>query len=339
MKNLRTFLLLLATTVLTTAVHAQILNGDLNHNGVIDVGDVTLLIDNYLTGTADTIQPGDVPSVVSITLSDSVIDLQVNESARLSVSVKSAGTDSVKVAWSSSNDSVATVVEGLVTAIREGTAIITAAVGGSKATCTVTVTRALEHEAVDMGLSVKWATMNIGASAPEEYGDYFAWGETTTKYSYWWNTYTYYQEAPSDSLPGQAMTKYCLNASDGLVDNKTVLELSDDAAHANWGGTWRMPTYEEMKELVDNCSWERTTQNGVTGYKVTASNGNSIFLPAAGFKSTRLEDAGSHGRYWSSSLGIYGSKNAWYLTSYSSGYNMNSYGTRCYGQSVRAVCP
>ena len=114
------------------------------------------------------------------------------------------------------------------------------------------------HVWVDLGLSVKWATCNVGANSPEDYGDYFAWGEITPKTIYTTSNYSY-------------------------SDNPTILPLSNDAAHANWGGSWRMPTDAEMTELRSNCTWTWTSQNGVNGRKITSkSNGNSIFLPAAG---------------------------------------------------------
>ena len=141
---------------------------------------------------------------------------------------------------------------------------------------------------VDLGLSVKWATCNVGANSPEEYGDYFAWGETKPKDSYKWSTYKWCNGS-KDKL-----TKYCKESYYGRVDNKTVLDLVDDAAHVNLGGAWRMPTKEEIRELKDNCTWTWTTQNGVNGYLVTSKkNDNSIFLPAAGYRSgSDLEYAG-----------------------------------------------
>ena len=192
------------------------------------------------------------------------------------------------------------------------------------------------HEYVDLGLSVKWATCNVGANSPEEYGDYFAWGETEPKEDYFWSTYKYCN-GDEDS-----MTKYCTNSTWGIVDNKTTLDLKDDAAHVNWGGKWRMPTKEEQDELRDknNCTWEWTTQNGVKGYKVTSvKNGNSIFLPAAVSRGRDyLGRADSHGYYWSSSLDAGYSSNA-YNVYFNSGYvDWSSYDYRYYGQSVRAVC-
>ena len=189
------------------------------------------------------------------------------------------------------------------------------------------------HEYVDLGLSVKWATCNVGATTPEGYGNYYAWGETTPKTtSYDWGTYRYCN-GTSDS-----MTKYCTQSIYGTVDNKTTLELTDDAARVNWGGSWRMPTRAEQDELRNNCTWIWTTQNGVNGYKVTSNkNGNSIFLPAAGYRyNSNLYGAGSNGHYWSSSLLTSDSYRAYDLPFNSSVYW--GYDNREYGHSVRAVC-
>ena len=193
-----------------------------------------------------------------------------------------------------------------------------------------------DHEYVDLGLSVKWATCNVGANKPEEYGDYFAWGETQPKSNYDWSTYKYCNGSH------RTLTKYCTDSYYGTVDNKTQLELSDDAARANWGGSWRMPTDAEFTELREQCTWTRTTQNGVYGYKVTSKKSGytnkSIFLPAAGYRDdSSLLDAGSYGNYWSSSLHTddpyraYGS----YFNSSNVGWCRNG---RSLGQSVRPVC-
>ena len=191
------------------------------------------------------------------------------------------------------------------------------------------------HEYVDLGLSVKWATCNVGADSPEEYGDYFAWGETTPKTTYNWSTYKYCNGSSS------TMTKYCIKSSYGTVDNKTTLELTDDAARVNWGGKWRMPTRAEQDELrnTSNCTWTWTTQNGVKGYKVTSKkNGNSIFLPAAGCRiGGSLYDAGSDGYYWSSSLNADNGHYACYLL-FDSDYVVWYDNYRYYGRCVRAVC-
>lgn len=158
-----------------------------------------------------------------------------------------------------------------------------------------------EHEFVDLGLSSRtlWATCNIGANSPEEYGNYFAWGETESKSVYNWNTYRWCSGASTK------LTKYCIASSNGVVDNKTTLEPEDDAAKVLWGGDWRMPTVEEQDELLVECNWTWTTQNGVKGYKVVSKkNGNSIFIPASGYRSgSSLYDTGSIGVNWSCSLG------------------------------------
>ncbi|MBR5574677.1 MAG: hypothetical protein IKW35_09345 [Paludibacteraceae bacterium] len=181
------------------------------------------------------------------------------------------------------------------------------------------------HEYVDLGLSVKWATCNVGANSPEEYGDCFAWGETQPKETYDWSTYKWYNGSSGTQI------KYCTNRYFGNVDNKTVLEASDDAATANWGGAWRMPTKAEQDELCTECTWKRTTQNGVIGYKVTGANGNSIFLPVTGYP---LE----YGNYWSSSLDTDYPDYAYRLFFDSSGRERTS-NFRCYGLYVRPVCP
>ena len=184
------------------------------------------------------------------------------------------------------------------------------------------------HEYVDLGLpsGLKWATCNIGATTPEDYGNYYAWGETTTK-----DTYT-----AENSLT------YGLSDSElqvqGIIDGNQHLTPSYDAATANWGGAWRMPTKTEMQELVDNCTWTWTTQNGVKGYKVASkTNSNSIFLPAAGFRyDGSLYDAGSYGRYWSSTPNESDSNFAYGLY-FGSSYHYVSYYYRSDGQSVRPV--
>ena len=192
------------------------------------------------------------------------------------------------------------------------------------------------HEWVDLGLpsGTLWATCNVGASKPEEYGDYFAWGETTTKGIYNWSTYKYFK---GSSL---TMTKYCNSSIFGTVDNKTELEPTDDAATANWGSGWQMPSYAQFNELINSSytttTW--TTLNGKYGRKISSkSNGNSIFLPAAGYRyDASLDNAGSYGFYWSRSLNTSYSYYAYYLSFDSSNINASNY-YRYYGQSVRPV--
>ena len=187
---------------------------------------------------------------------------------------------------------------------------------------------------VDLGLSVKWANCNIGANSPEKYGDNFAWGETDPKSTYEWSTYKWCNGSSKTQI------KYCTSSSYGTVDNKTVLEATDDAATVNWGGAWRMPTDAEWTELREKCTWTWTTQNGVKGYKVTRrSNGNSIFLPAAGYRyGSSLYDAGSRGDYWSNSLST-GIPSYAYSLSLTSSYVTWLSNDRYIGRSVRPVCP
>ena len=182
------------------------------------------------------------------------------------------------------------------------------------------------HDYVDLGLpsGLKWATCNVGATKPEEYGNYYAWGETETKSTYSWSTYF------DTTDGGSTFTKY-------TTDGKTVLELADDAARANWGGAWRMPTDDEWTELRENCTWTWTTLNGVNGFEVKGPNGNSIFLPAAGVRGYGSSGgAGSHGHYWSSSLNTGSPDFAWYVDFDSAHVDRYCY-YRYFGRSVRPV--
>lgn len=180
-------------------------------------------------------------------------------------------------------------------------------------------------EYVDLGLSVKWATKNLGASKPSDYGHYYAWGETMVKAEYSWDTYKWETESK--------FTKY--NGSDG----KTVLDPEDDAATVKLGSPWRMPTADEINELIGGCTWKWTKKNGVSGYEVKGTNGNAIFLPAAGGREdSRPIDAGKCGYYWSSSLNTVGSNAAHYLD-FGSGVFKRGNLPRYYGLSVRPVRP
>ncbi|MCI6525915.1 MAG: DUF1566 domain-containing protein, partial [Bacteroidales bacterium] len=204
-------------------------------------------------------------------------------------------------------------------------------------------------EYVDLGLpsGLKWAKCNLGASKPSEPGDHYAWGETAPKADYTWATYKWMQAGKSG---WQYITKYTFadGETDGIWydsagafigDNKTVLVAADDAATANLGSPWRMPTADEFKELIDNCTWIWTTQDGVEGYQVDGPNGNAIFLPIAGYyEGSVLKEAGSQGRYWLSSLYSLESYNAGYLFFDSGDYGRLYYYRYC-GFSVRPVRP
>ena len=192
------------------------------------------------------------------------------------------------------------------------------------------------HTYVDLGLpsGTLWATCNVGAETPEGYGDYYAWAETQPKDTYNWSTYQYCNGNSS------TLTKYCDNSStgyNGYTDTLTILQPEDDAATANWGPEWRTPTREEWQELYQNTFHRWTTQNGVYGRLFTATNGNTLFLPAAGcYNESVLYDLRSKGYYWSSSLGTSGPYYAWYF--FFTSANGNMFGNRrYYGQSVRPV--
>lgn len=152
---------------------------------------------------------------------------------------------------------------------------------------------------VDLGLSVKWATCNLGASSPEQSGSYYAWGETSPKTAFSWENYKWTKEIKStygdDIL---VRSKYNSASNLGTVDNKTRLDPEDDAAHVKLGGKWRMPTMAEFKELIEKCDWTLTTRSGVSGFEVKSkSNGKSIFLPFTGIygpgKTHSHEDQGN----------------------------------------------
>ena len=191
-----------------------------------------------------------------------------------------------------------------------------------------------EHEYVDLGLpsGTLWATCNVGASAPEEYGDYFAWGETEPKEVYMWETYKWCNGSE------YTLTKYCTSSDFGTVDDKTELDPEDDAAYVNWGSSWRMPTWEQQWELLENCTWTWMQQNGVNGRLVTGPNGNSIFLPAAGFHwYESLSACGDNGYYWLRTLVSSWSSSGTALLFSSVHMDMSGLENRFMGCSVRAV--
>ena len=168
---------------------------------------------------------------------------------------------------------------------------------------------------IDLGLSVKWATCNIGADSPEGYGNYYAWGEVATKESYTVDN----------------------SVTDGVSMSDIAGNSEYDAATANRDSTWRMPTSSEIDELISECTWTWTTLNEVNGYEVTGTNGNSIFLPAAGYcDSSGSLYAGTYGYYWSSTPISSAPNYAYGLNFYDSSFYC-SYGSRFRGRSVRPV--
>ena len=203
------------------------------------------------------------------------------------------------------------------------------------------------YEYVDLGLpsGLKWATCNVGASAPEEYGDYYAWGETETKTWYYYNTYKWYVSITENGETYKGFTKYVSHFNiiakgyKNFSDDKTNLEADDDVAHVKWGGNWRMPTRNELIELMNNCTWIWTSLNGKNGYEIRGHNGKSIFLPTAGYRRYgSLSSEGSYGYYWSSSLDSYVSDCA-QSVEFSSGWSHKDLRSdyRFLGRSVRPV--
>ena len=254
----------------------------------------------------------------------------------LSVTFTPSNATNKELAWSSTDESVATVSEGVVSAIAPGITYIIANCSGKMAKCTVTVTA--PKGAVDLGLpsGLKWAESNLGATYPEDYGWYYSWGEVVTKTEYTWTNYKWGKWWEENSTVYESMTKYNTKPEYGSVDNKTVLEESDDAARVVLGGNWRTPTADDWNELKNNCDWKWTNLNGINGYKVSASNGNSIFLPAAGSReNSDIKERGSHGIYQSSSLHKDIPSTAWVMSMYSQYYTY--YYARYYGFSVRPV--
>lgn len=272
------------------------------------------LIELNPIGTTDTIvwtrtMPG--IKVTDIMLNETHIDMVPGETFRLLALARPANATNTKVAWTVDNPDVALVDgEGYVHAVAPGTAVVTCkAMDGSgvKVECTVTVMN--DHECVDLGLPSKtfWATCNVGAEKPEEFGKYYAWGETEgyaadESHYFGWSTYKFQGVNPYSG--DKIFTKYTSNGF--YADNKTVLDAEDDAATVNWGEGWLMPSAEQLRELFNTeyTTIETVTINDVRGTKITSkTNGNSIFLPIANFRIGESFGGGDmYGRYWSREL-------------------------------------
>ena len=246
-------------------------------------------------GNGVSIRPvyGDWIHPESIELNKPSLSLSLGSAEQLVTTISPSNVTDISTTWTSSDLSVASVKpNGVVIAKKVGHTTITAKTLDNElvATCEVTIVdKILEPDAIDLGLSVKWASWNVGASSPEGCGAYFGWGEIDPKRADSQNPYD----------PDGHLAKYA-------SDNIPVLEPEDDVAHVKFGGTWRMPTRAEWNELKDNCVWTWSSKNGVNGYLVSSkTNDASIFLPAAGdWGDTSLSDVGSWGFYWSSSYNI-----------------------------------
>lgn len=314
------------------------------------------------------VAPGNPVQITSIQLSKSAIDLEIGDIELLTTSFLPDNATLTNLTWTSADTNIATVTDmGEVTAIAAGSTSITAFstdCSGISATCEITVLPVSQHticipEAVDLGLSVKWANFNVGASTPEECGDYYAWGDTEPYYAfghgrdnpcrswhsgktagYVWATYKWNNGAEKN------ITKYCTNSYYGIVDDNTILAPEDDVAHVKLGDAWRMPTREEANELINNCTRERTTLNGVDGMMLTSKQlgytDKWIFFPFAGYRHQDGILASSSVAYlWTSELLLYSDYED--DKAFSWGFNVNAstylaYSPyRQYGLSVRPV--
>ena len=302
---------------------------------------------------------GDAPvPVESVSLDETEILLPLGQTVTLSATVLPEAATNKKVTWSSDNETVATVSSsGEVKGLSTGIAVITVttANGGKTASCRVLVTPVAlaEPEKVDLGLSVKWASFNLGATKPEDFGDYFAWGEISPYYAapefaqvndptwmpgkeagYDWPSYKWCKGEDG------SFTKYCSDADfgdQGYTDEFKVLAPEDDAAHMCLGKDWRIPTKEDFDELREKCTWVWTTRGEVNGYVVTGPNGKSIFLPAAGYRYLMNFLVGNtRGYYTSSTLNTDGPSYAFDLYFGSSTVLRNSI-FRSYGLPIRPV--
>ena len=240
--------------------------------------------------------------------------------------------DNYEIVTVSINKNIVTIM-----ALNPGDATITLTDMQSGMIARITVSVSIAPVAVDLGLSVKWASCNVGAKSQEDAGNYYSWGETETKNEYWWGTYKYCNGS-SDKL-----TKYCNNSefgNDGFTDSKTILDPEDDIAHVKWGGNWRMPTIDEIKDLLNKCTWTWTEQNGVNGYLVTSNvegyEGNSIFIPVTGYRRGKEINNEHYAYYWTSSLYINSPEYAFDLPLGEDYFNWNC-GYRYAGLAIRPV--
>ena len=295
----------------------------------------------YLRSIGRSIRPvyGPTVFVSGVTLGQESLTLTPGDVIQLKAEVSPSNATNQGLRWCSDNPSVALVTEnGKVSALTKGAATISVTTedGSKTASCTIIVEAMPEPDVVDLGLGVNWASFNLGASVPEECGNFYGWGQRypDEKYNYetnrWFDGY-------------KTLLKYNTISVNGQVDDKTVLEPEDDAASVNLGGEWRMPTLADWEELVDNCTWKWTSQNGVQGYRITSRKSGytsrSIFLPATGGIMAEYEQIFTESsNYWSSSLSE-DSKSASGLLFNSSKYTVDYTCERTFGLQIRPVCP
>lgn len=246
------------------------------------------------------VPPGSIPAT-SVKITPASIELVVDSTATVEVTVVPANTTDVTWIWKSDHPEVAVAEKSTVTATGTGDAVLTLTVGSVTADLKVKVTAPanpapgtdpgtqpdtlIAKGAVDLGLSVKWGAYNVGAKSPEEFGGYYSYGETEACTDA--RTYANYKWYSSS----KGLLKYNLNPENGIVDDREYLLPEDDVATVTFGDGWRMPTEDEMRDLVMKCSWSNYEYNGVQGYKVTGTTGNSIFIPKAGLVEVRQTEA------------------------------------------------
>lgn len=267
--------------------------------------------------------------VESVTLDKSELTLSIGRETTLVATVLPENATNMNITWTSSNESIATVSSsGVVKGISIGTARITVSTedGEKTATCEVTVQEFSPSlpvpEAVDLGLSVLWSSFNLGSNHEYNYGNDYAWGETMPKEEYNWSSYLW--SSGTDST----LSKYCFSPSYGYTDYKYVLDPEDDAAYANLGEGWRMPTYEELYELMRNCSWGWINIGQKMFARVVGPSGKAILI--------RMKGMRQNGSIWSSTLS-YESPDQAICVSFSDNNMSLAYGDRCDGMIVRPV--
>ena len=289
--------------------NAQHVKGDMNNDGQVTIGDITASVRTAL-GNTPLEYVGCNPYVVDnsqitgdwYVLADKMFTFNADGTTNYSTGHYKFYPMLGRIVFCTESDIPVTALD--VYSLSESTLSV-AAIGDNDITTYYKTPQSSSgalagHEYIDLGLSVKWATCNLGANAPEEYGKYYAWGETYNKSTYNSSTYKW-SNGTSTSL-----TKYIVDSKFGKIDNNTELDPEDDAATVNWGGEWRMPTETEMQELIDNCIWKYTNYKGVEGCMVISKvNGNYIFLPAAGIYADTgwiMDEGVICGHYWTSTL-------------------------------------
>lgn len=309
--------------------------GDVDEDGKLSVTDVSGLI-QLLMGKPLTF-------VTSISLSSTNIILQQGEGHQLFVTYVPKNADLKAVVWSSSDNGVASVSEGVIMGNLPGTATITARTidgGDVFAECFVTVEGGVtntigDHEYVNLGLTsgTLWATVNIGATSPEGHGYLYAWGETSVAETYSQETYSMYDST------AETYTKYCMLDKYGEVDDLSELLAVDDVASVLWGASWTMPTSAQFYELLSECNFTWQSEGSKIGYDVEGPNGNHIFLPVTGCNGdSGLKDEYIRGYYWSKTLVPAVNNKAYYLNLKSDVPGVANY-PRYNGFAVRPVAP